>query len=95
MEVPATVIINVENTKKWNGYHYMLIMQCNKHFLMPIYTNYIDWDIARLIWIAFYKNSENKNCFIHSLPKDIVFLVFDFVGTTLGDIKKNENAIFL
>ena len=32
----------------------------------------INWDIERIIWIAFYKNEKNKKCVIQLLPKDVV-----------------------
>ena len=32
----------------------------------------IEWNIERIIWIAFYQNKDNKKCLIQLLPKDIV-----------------------
>ena len=31
-----------------------------------------EWEIEKLLWIAFYKNENNQQCFIPTLPKVIV-----------------------
>ena len=55
----------------------------------------LQWKIARLVWIAFYKNEKNDKCFIDKLPKDILtnyilkFLGRDYRTVT---IKKNKVA---
>ena len=37
------------------------------------------WKHERLIWIAFEKNLQNKNCFIHLLSKDVLLKLLDYL----------------
>ena len=37
-----------------------------------IFSHVLEWEIARLIWIGFYKNENNDDCFIDQLPKDLI-----------------------
>ena len=58
----------------------IIVLQGNKHFLFDIYKHYVEWDVARIIWIAFYKNVKNDKCFINTLPKDLVKYIFTLLG---------------
>ena len=44
-----------------------------------IISHCLKWKIARLIWIAFYKNKENQDCLMQILPKDIIHHIFQFL----------------
>ena len=45
-----------------------------------IEPNIVEWNKIRQIWIGFYKNNKNINCFIHLLPKDIVKYIIKLVA---------------
>ena len=45
-----------------------------------IFHHCLEWNIARIIWIAWHKNIKNKNCFFNTLSKDVVKLILTFVG---------------
>ena len=53
--------------------------QRNVHYRLYIIAN-ISWDLERLIWIGFYKNDKNSNCYIQLLPKDVVKYALSFVN---------------
>ena len=42
-------------------------------------VNILKWKQERLLWIAFYKNDYNSECYFKQLPKDIVKLVLLFL----------------
>ena len=58
----------------------IVVMSKQSYWYFDIFTRNLKWDIARLIWIGFHKNANNKDCFIASLPKDIVCHLLHFVG---------------
>ena len=70
----------------WNydndfGKKSIIVLQgVNKHFIFDVYIHYIEWNVERIVWIGFYKNNENNQCFIHQLPKDLINYVFKFLG---------------
>ena len=60
-----------------------------------VFCDMLQWKLARLIWIAFYKNEKNKKCFIATLPKAIITnYIFQFIGYDDQSIKEKtkENA---
>ena len=72
----------------------MLVMQDYSYFIFKIYVHYIEWNQARIIWIGFYKNQDNKKCFIAKLPKDIVkqlFVYLPLVPKSSEDESQNNN----
>ena len=44
-----------------------------------------DWNIIRLIWIAYYQNNTNKTCYFKNLPKDIIFDIIDLLTVSFFD----------
>ena len=58
----------------------IVLQGVNTHFIFDVYIYYIEWDVERIIWIAFYKNNENNQCFVHQLPKDLIKHVLKFLG---------------
>ena len=71
-----------------------MIVYEHNYFVFRIFIHYIEWSQARIIWIAFHKNRENKKCLIANLPKDVVNHVFDFLGPCKTP-KLKTNALFL
>ena len=65
---------------KRNGDDKLLILNEKNYFCVNIYINYIDSKIERIIWIGFYKNSENNKCLIKTLPKDLIICILDLLG---------------
>ena len=47
----------------------MLVIQKYTYFIFKIYVHYLEWDQTRIIWIAFYKNQDNKNVSLQNYPK--------------------------
>ena len=54
--------------------------------LIEIYKNYgfnqskgISWKRRRIIWIAYFKNQQNKLCKFNKVPKDIVHYILSFL----------------
>ena len=70
---------------KDKSYQSIVLLQKEKRFIFDVYVHYIEWDVARLIWIAFYKNEKNKQCFIRKLPKDLVKYILSLLGRALRD----------
>ena len=64
-------------------------MQDNNYCTFKIYTHYLTWDIARILWIGFYQNSENKDCFIYTLPKDLVKFILSMIGSAHNITESN------
>ena len=59
--------------------------QFNYNFKMCIDDDNFEWNKwERIIWIAFYKNVQNKQCLIALLPKDVVKHVVAFLKRPLS-----------
>ena len=65
---------------KCNGNKKLLILHGNNYFGLNICINYIELKIERIIWIGFYKNSENNKCLIKTLPKDLIIHILSLLG---------------
>ena len=91
---------NVKNSDNINSYNYnncndqivklnpiMVVAQENNWFYFTINIFYIEWKIARLIWIGFYNNDDNEKCLLVKLSKDIIRFLFSFLGTLI--LKRN------
>lgn len=72
--MPAVQICHVGNSQG------IIVMQDANYCLINIYKDYLEWNVARIIWIAFYKNEKNKQCLIGILPKDIVICILNMLG---------------
>ena len=68
-------------------------MQGRDYFYFNIVLHYVEWKVARVIWIGFYKNNENDACFVDMLPKDLILSVFKFLGAT--SIRQHEGVKFI
>ena len=55
----------------------------------PIFSK-ADWSIVRLIWIAYFKNDSNDQCYFDLLPKDIILCIIDLLQTFF--LNDNFNA---
>lgn len=82
--MPPTCVVKSEY-----GDHYNVIaMQGRRYCVFKIYFDYLTWDVARLLWIAFNKNGDNEKCLFDLLPKDLLKLILTFlrkVNTLVGD----------
>ena len=58
----------------------VIVINETNYYTFPIYVHYIEWCQERLIWIAFWKNEDNKQCLLGTLPKDIINHILRFVG---------------
>ena len=67
----------------------IVVMQHKKCSNINILINCIDWKIARIIWIGFYKNDRNEKCFISHLGKDIVLFILRYLGNHVAMIDKS------
>ena len=65
-------------------------MDAEKYYSISIQLYRLDWQIIRLIWIAFYKNQSNNDCLIDTLPKDVINYIIQFIGilATTSDSKQ-------
>ena len=93
---PSTIICdNVMNDNIYKWYEKeMIIMQENNYCSISIlFDREIDWKIIRLVYIAFYKNESNKNCFIGQLPKDLIKYIAFLVrhATTDKNMRSKRN----
>ena len=61
-------------------YQSVIVLHKDKHCVIDIYIHYIEWEIARLIWIAFYKEENNDKCLIANLPKDLIKYILNLLG---------------
>ena len=72
----------------------IIIMQNTCCAYFKIFTNILEWKIARFIWIAFYKNEENDKCLIKKLPKDIIKnYILKFIGLDQQSIKSKSSGV--
>ena len=56
-----------------------------------VFFDILKWEVARLIWIGFYKNNDNDKCFIGQLPKAIITnYIFELLGNVLSSLKKTS-----
>ena len=39
----------------------------------------INWENERIIWIAYFKNNDNKKCFLNQMSKDVITYVISFL----------------
>ena len=69
-------------------------LQAIVHIQMLNYNYAIKWNIARLIWIGFYKNNENDKCLIQQLSKDVISYLLSFLGPLRRGVH-DKNSIFL
>ena len=53
-------------------------MQDFNYCLFKLYDHPIEWDNERILWIGFYKNKQNCQCFIDTLPKDVLLYVLSY-----------------
>ena len=60
-----------------------LIAYAHRYYTFNVYRHYCRSNIERIIWIGFYKNSDNNQCFIDKLPKDIIIHILQFIGKQL------------
>ena len=65
---------------KCNGDDKLLILHDKNYFGLNIYVDYIESKIERIIWIGFYKNTENNKCLIKLLPKDLIIYILYLLG---------------
>ena len=64
----------------------IVVISGKKVTYFEVYRNTIDWNIVRLIWIAYFKNDEknnNKECHFYKLPKDIINHVIKYLGNVV------------
>ena len=45
----------------------------------------ISWKIERVLWIGFYKNVANEQCFISKLPKVLILCILRYLQWNLID----------
>ena len=74
-------------------------MQQKNYFSFNILLYRIEWDIVRIVWIGFYKNDFNNNCFFNLLSNDLIKHIIKFIGIPKkithddGIIKNDQNQI--
>ena len=82
-------ITNKQRKCNDNGTYRLMLMQNKNCSYINIFTNSIDWNILRIIWIGFYKNNRNYKCLIGNLAKDIILFIFTFLGNNIVMFDKN------
>ena len=66
------------------GYDTWERKNCDFNFKVDIYVE-MKWQRERLIWIAFYKNKNNKKCFVDRLSKDVVKYIVQWSQWSIFD----------
>ena len=69
----------------------VIVMQNQNYWYFNVLTGVASWDIIRLIWIAFYKNSKNKKCHIGRLSNDIVKYIITFLPLARAESNEKSN----
>lgn len=88
-------IMQIRNNDKESPHkRSIIVMHDNDYesFDLFSYCGFIEWNIVRLIWIAFLKNDDNDKCMIRLLPKDIVNHVIKFLGLGVVESYDIENS---
>ena len=75
---PTTMLVQ-DNKHVPNG---LFIAQMKQYTYFSL-TARNDWNVVRLIWIAYYKNELNDKCHFDQLPKDIVICIVNLLRTSL------------
>ena len=78
-----------------NGGKYCLVASRQYYWHFEICLT-LEWEIERLLWIAFYQNTQNDKCFFPSIPKDILKKIIAFLGgesQSISDGKKRKRII--
>ena len=71
-----------------NNYNHsssVVVIQHHNYCTFNVYSSFLQWNIARIVWIGFYKNRENGNCFLDLLPKDVVKYIIKFLACVVAD----------
>ena len=58
----------------------------------------IKWDVIRVIWIGFYKNTDNDDCKFDCVGKDTIMYMLQFLGTCpsmLHMSKEQKNYVWV
>ena len=72
----------------------MIVAQGSRCAYFKVFIASFQWNIARIIWIGFYKNGKNNKCFIDKLPKDIIkHYIFKFLRHNHQSIQKHASNI--
>ena len=56
------------------------------YMAFKIYIDLLTWDIERILWIAYYKNGNNKSCLFDYLAKDVLKFIFTFLQIADDDL---------
>ena len=81
---PATATCTMKD--KYGEFQSMIVLQDQNQFIFDIYVDNIDWNIEKLLWIAFYKNNNNNSdCLLAKLPKDLIRYIVDLIGRSMID----------
>ena len=84
---PATATFSMKD--KYGEFKSMIVLQDRNQFVFDIYTDCIEWNVERLIWIAFY----NKDCLFARLSKDLIKYITCLVGRSVIDIDGSRSFI--
>lgn len=79
VEVSDKKIIKTRN----GWYRTIIVLHGKDSFCFNVFSNFVEWKYARLLWIGFYKNDSNNACFIDSLPKDVINYIVAFLGNNV------------
>ena len=62
----------------------LFIAQKKSYTYFELFKNE-DWNKIRLIWIAFYKNNSNNQCYFDQLPKDVILVIIKLLKISFFD----------
>ena len=63
----------------------IIVVKKHNYGYFNVFTNYVEWKIVRLFWIAYHKNIDNKQCLFDGLGKDVIKLIITFLGLIVVD----------
>lgn len=77
-----------------NGYSSIIVVNDRNCGYFNVCMYFPEWKVLRLIWIGFYKNDDNQECKVNTIPKDIVNYIFKYLipvtrNFMFGTIKLN------
>ena len=67
-------------------------MQERNYFSFNILLHRISWKDIRILFIGFYKNDLNNQCFVNLLSNDLLNHIIKFIGIKSSKSKNKNNA---
>ena len=73
-----------------NIYNNRLFIGQHKHYINFGLILKPDWNIIRLLWIGYLKNTKNDLCYFKNLSKDVILLIIDLLKLSFFNLNDSN-----